>query len=250
MDEVLLAELADEIAAVGQQNPCRVREEGARYRIISGHRRLLACRIAQIPTLKVIIDRDRTISDLAKMLSENSGREDPNPVERARVYGRALTELCEGDVDKLCELVKKPRAHVEDRLLLLAGDEQVLAALHHRHISLAVARELNRVEDADRRLVFLDAAVRGGATARTVQEWRVKSQFLPSTPPPPADTTGTDSQPQHIAPSNGFVCMFCQDGDDVHLMELLYLHRQCKKFVLRLLQREPPAIPAQESGSL
>lgn len=247
MDEVLLAELADEIAAVGQQNPCRVREEGARYRIISGHRRLLACRLASIPTLKVIVDRDNSVSDLAKMLSENSGREDPNPVERARVYARALTELCGNDVDRLCELVKKPRAHVEDRLVLLAGDEQVLAALHHRHISLAVARELNRVDDADRRLVFLDAAVRGGATARQVQEWRVKAQFLPPTPLPPPDTTGTDGQAQHIAPTNGFVCLFCGDGDDVHLMELLYLHRQCKKFLNRFLQREPQATPAQES---
>lgn len=247
MDEVLLAELADEIAAVGQQNPCRVREEGGRYRIISGHRRLLACRLVQIPTLKVIVDRDNSVSDLAKMLSENSGREDPNPVERARVYGRALTELCGGDVDKLCELVKKPRAHVEDRLQLLAGDERVLAALAHRHITLGVARELNRVDDADRRLVFLDAAVRSGATVRTVQEWRVKAEFLPPTPAPPPDTTGTDGQPQHIAPSNGFVCMFCGDDDDVHLMELLYLHRQCRKFVQRLLGNSPQANPATES---
>jgi ParB family chromosome partitioning protein len=238
MDEVALAELADSIADTGLQQPIRVFEAAVGFEVIAGHRRLLACRLVNFSPVPCIIDRNMGISTIAKMVAENSAREDVNPIEEARLYLRALEELCHNNTDELCELVKRRRAYVEDRLNLLAGDPLVITALEQRKIGIAVARELNRVGDPGRRLVYLDAAIRGGTSARQVMEWRTQSDGLPPSQPAPNCDVTTDGQAQRIPPAPGFECFFCGDGDDVHLMELMYLHRQCKKFVLKALGLE------------
>lgn len=244
MDEELLGDLAASIVDTGLQEPLRVLEVDGAFEIIAGHRRLLACQMIGYSPVPCIIDRNTGISTIAKMVAENSAREDVNPIEEARLYARALVELAGNDTDNLVDLVKRPRAYVEGRLLLLQGDPGVVAALEQRKITLAVARELNRVEDSGRRLVFLDAAVRGGANSRTVAEWRAQAAGLaPVGDPPPSNAT-VDGQAQLIPPAPGFECMFCGDSDDTHLMELIYLHRQCRKFVLRALGRD---VPTQEA---
>lgn len=235
MDEVSLAALADSIVETGLQEPLRVLEVDGAFEVIAGHRRLLACRMVGVSPVPCIIDRNTGISTIAKMVAENSDREDMNPVEEARLYARALSEMCEGDVDRLVDLVKRRREYIEDRLKLLDGDPKVCEAIEQRKISLAVARELNRVADPDRRMVFLDAAARGGTNARTVAEWRVAAAGLAPLAPAPNCDVSADGQPARIAPAPGFECFFCGDGDDTHLMELIYLHRQCKKMLLRTL---------------
>jgi len=245
MDEQLLAELADSIAAVGVQTPLRVFKTAEAYEVIAGHRRLIACRIVGLSEVPCIVDGNPQIPVLTKMIAENCGREEVNPVEEARLYGRILTEMCNGDVDQVVDLVKRTRHHVEDRLNLLAIDEKVLIAVEHKHISMAVARELNKVEDPDRRLVFLDAAVRGGSTARTVMEWRQQAAGLAPIGLAPECTTDDPSQHQKIPPTPGFTCLFCGDSEDVHLMELIYLHRQCKRLLCRIVFRDAPQ-PAAE----
>lgn len=235
-----MRELVGSVMDMGLQVPLNVFETGGRYEVIAGHRRLLACRSAGVKLVKCIIDRGPESLRLPKMLAENTGREEVNPVEEARLYARLFQEQCDNDVDKLVALVKRPRARVEDRLILLAGDDQVLAAVHHRHISLAAARELNRIEDRLRRLEYLDAAIKSGATARTVAAWRAESAGLAPLEALPDGQTSDENQPQKIVPTNLFVCLFCGDQNDTHLMELLYLHRQCKRLVLRALNLETP----------
>lgn len=247
MDEQLLGELAASIADTGLQEPIRVLEVAGAFEVIAGHRRLLACQMIGYSPVPCIIDRNTGISTIAKMIAENSAREDVNPIEEARLYARALVELAGNDTDNLVDLVKRPRAYVEGRLLLLQGDPGVVEALEQRKITLAVARELNRVEDSGRRLIFLDAAVRGGANSRTVAEWRAQAAGLAPVGDPPPSNVNLDGQAQLIPPSPGFECLFCGDSEDTHLMELIYLHRQCKRMLLRALGLRAPQAPAENT---
>lgn len=235
MDEELLADLANSIVDTGLQEPIRVLEVEGAFEVIAGHRRLLACQMVGYSPVPCIVDRNTGISTIAKMIAENSAREDVNPIEEARLYARALVELAGNDTDALVDLVKRPRAYVEGRLLLLQGDPGVVEALEQRKITLAVARELNRVEDSGRRLIFLDAAVRGGANSRTVAEWRAQAAGLAPVGDPPPYDVNADGQHALIPPAPGFECMFCGDSEDTHLMELIYLHRQCKRMLLKAL---------------
>ena len=82
--------------------------------------------------------------------------------------------------------------------------------------------------------MYLDAAARGGATARMVQEWRIQSErVIPAEPPAPGD--GTNQYTGLPAPITTMRCFLCEEADDIPEMELLYVHRSCRKVILRPL---------------
>lgn len=235
MDPQILAELALSIADVGLVEPLVVKPVGARKEVIAGHRRLLASRIAKLALVPCIIKAASDVDPLAILVAENSHREDVNPVEEARFYQRVLEELCENDVDVLCEKVRRNRDFVEGRLLLLHGYPAVADALQERKITLAVAKELNKVKHPTQVPVLLDAAVRQGATARTVMEWRKEMHEH-------GDFQLTQVNPEVQAADGAFVvpasqqlCFFCDDGSDPHLMVTLHMHKPCKVMVQKAL---------------
>lgn len=239
MEEVDLADLAISIGNEGLINPITVKPVGDRYEVTAGHRRLLACRIANYSPVPCRVKVGGEVDPLALLVAENQHREAVNPVEEARFYQRVLIELCENDVDMLCIKVRRRREYVEDRLILLRGNPDVLEALHKKRISLAVARELNKCSDPPRLLILLDTAVNQGATARQVAEWRRQGEILG--PVGMAEGDGADQSTNESAQPPTFVmeCLFCQDQNDPHLMEMFYLHKPCLRILLRMLQRNP-----------
>lgn len=254
MDEVKLAELAESIGKIGIVEPLVVIRVGERYRVVAGHRRQIAAGLVKYSPVPCIVRDAGQIDPAAVTIAENYYREDVNPAEEAVFLEHLLETRCNGDMELLAALIRHTVAYIDDRLLLLRGDRAVLDQLKERKISLAVARELNKVKDEGRRRVYLDAAIRGGATAAVVREWRAHGDYLPATEGAPAAAASTDGQPQFIPPENMLVCFFCGDDDDPHLMELLYLHRQCKKFVQRILAtggQTPAAVePPKAEGSV
>jgi len=239
MEEEELADLALSIAAVGLIQPLVVKRTGARFEVTAGHRRLLACRLAQHSPVKCIIKAASDVDPLAILVHENAHREAVNPVEEARFYQRVLGELCHNDVDELCIKIRRKREYVEDRLLLLQGHPEVVEALQQKRIGIGVARELNKVRDPLRLLVLLDVAKTQGATARQVAEWRTQGELMGPIGAAPAEDPRAGDAANGAPHSTGMVCLFCDDGDDPHLMEFIYLHRPCKKILLKMLNRIP-----------
>lgn len=244
MDEIQLAELAESIQAHGLIQPLVVEQHGERYEVVAGHRRLLACQLVEYDPVPCLIRDPFLVDSSAVTLAENYYREQINPAEEAVFLDRLLTERCHGDVDTLAALIRRRRQYVEDRLLLKRGDSNVFQALANRDIPLGVARELNRVKDEGQRLLYLDSAIRGGATAAVVQRWRTQGE---AAVPYDAETSAiarTAAAQPGAQPAEQMTCLFCGDADESHLMEVQYLHRQCKKFLVRILDRsQAPAEP-------
>lgn len=238
MDPQALGELSLSIADVGLVEPLIVKPMGYRVEVIAGHRRLLACRMAKLRLVPCIIKAQSDVDPLAVLVAENAHREDPNPVEEARFYNRVLVERCGNDVDVLCNMVRRNRDFVEGRLLLLQGYPAVVDALQESQISLAVARELNKVKQPNQLMVFLDAAIRQGATARTVAEWRKEAnadedlQVIKTTAAPDAGAG------EVIIPAWRQDCFFCEDGTDPHQMVTVHMHKPCLKMVEKVLGRD------------
>lgn len=223
-DEVKLAELAESIKLVGVIQPIIVERYNGRYRIHAGHRRFLASTMAGKESVPAIVYPEGTVTGEALKLHENLYREDLNAGEEASFFAILLEKHCGQDVDRLCELVKQRRAYVEDRLLLLQGDERVMVALKAGKINLSVAKEFNRYKDQLLRWAHLDAAIVGGASARLVSEWRAKAEAIinhsPTEPAPLENETSSQ-------PSVAFVmrCLVCESSEAVYDMELVYVHR-------------------------
>ena len=236
MDQTALEDLTDSIREVGVLQPILVVVHNERYRILAGHRRFIASGRAGKQTIPAVVRGVDVGAGEAVTVHENAFREDVNPAEEARYLAHLLEKSCAGDVDKLCRLTRQKRGYVEERLILLRGDPEVLATLKERRISLAVARELNRVRDQGYRRMYLDAAARGGATARMVQEWRIQSdRVTPVELPAPGD--GTNQFSALPPPITSMMCFLCDGTEDVHEMELLYVHRACRKVILERFLR-------------
>jgi ParB/RepB/Spo0J family partition protein len=247
MDEARLAELIDSISKVGLIEPLVVKPEGPYYRILAGHRRFVSCKALGFTSIPCIVRPAADVAGEAVTAHENAFREDLNPAEEAKYFSRLLETQCGGDTDKLAELVRYSRERVEGRLLLLQGDQRVFEELGAGRITLGVARELNMVQDAGLRLSYLDAAVRGGASIQLVREWRIKAnamygEGIPAIADQPA--AGMAALP---APEFRMCCFLCNDDSDVYEMELLYVHRRCRRIVLdRLLGKSSAADATQE----
>lgn len=232
MGEVELADLVDSIRAVGLIEPLVVEPEGGKFRTLAGHRRLVACKALDFAEIPCIVRQPGTVAGAAITSHENRFREDLNPAEEAHYFKGLLEEECQGDVDQLCAMVRHTRNYCEGRLLLLGGDPRVFEELTQGRVTIGVAEELNRVEDPGMRLVYLDAAVKGGATVTMVREWRVKSNMLYGANSPTAPDAAPEGVAALPAPAATMNCFICDDADDFWEMELLYVHRRCRKIML------------------
>jgi ParB family chromosome partitioning protein len=237
MDMDALEDLTRSIKEVGVLQAIAVEQHGGRFKILAGHRRYLGATRAELKTIPAVIRDTTEVSGAAVTCHENANREDVNPAEEARYLAQLLEQECGGDVDRLCALTRQLRSYVEGRLLLLAGDPDVFDALRQRRISMAVARELNKVTDRGYRMMYLDAAIRGGATARIVQEWRTQSQAMAPADAPPA-SSGANQYSGLPAPVTTMTCLCCRSDQEPWNMELIPVHRRCRgMFVDPLLAR-------------
>lgn len=232
-----LAALGLNIKAIGLIKPLVVIPRGKRFETVAGHRRLLAMRIVKYSPVPCRVVVNGKVDALAILVAENAYTEAVNPVEEAQFYARLLEEKCSNDVDVLCMAVGRRREFVEDRLNMLYGNPKVLHALQQRQISIAVARELNKVGDPNRLLVYLDCAVNQGATARTVATWRMATAELGPLIPEGADTSPGQVPPDPTVQSYRMECMFCGGAEDTWLMDFVHIHKHCRKSQERLLAR-------------
>ena len=81
-----LTALAQSIKESGVLVPALARPAGDRYELISGHRRLAACKLLGLPTIPVIV-RDLTDAEaIITMVDTNLQREHILPSEKAFAY--------------------------------------------------------------------------------------------------------------------------------------------------------------------
>lgn len=170
MDEEALRELAASIQAHGLIEPIVVTPEGDRYRLIAGVRRLKACQMAGLVEIPAILKHADDEGQLREMVEENLHREQPTPLDEARVFA-VLQESLGKSVMEIAGTVHKSREYVQTRLRILHGPEDVREALRDGQVNLSVALELERcTHDEDRRFL-LSHAVAGGATSSMVRRW-------------------------------------------------------------------------------
>lgn len=231
-DETALSDLAESMKEVGLITPLAVEPEGDKFRIHAGHRRYIAAIGLGWKDIRCSVFPPGMADGEAIKVHENRFRETVNPGHEAKYFARLLDSHCGGDVDVLCAKTKMSRSYVEGRLLLLQGDERVFAALNDDAISIGVAQELNKVTSRADRWVYLEAAMTGGASVRMVREWRTRANGLLQ-----LNELATDAPPQlpsntAIATIMTMLCFLCNSAEDTYEMELLYVHKRCRRMFL------------------
>lgn len=238
IDTAYLEELANSIRSIGLRQPMQVKRIDGGFEVIAGHCRLLACRMAELKNVEVLVRDDGDESnDLAAKMHENLIRRDVSPIEEAICYAEAF-EIC-GDIEKIAAMTHRSVALIERRLALLAGDKDVREALQAGSISVGVAEQLNKVRDETTRLFLLRFAVAEGATVEKVMGWRKQYHSNPvqagSEPEAPASPT-----PEIEIPAHANTCYLCGSQEYPHELRVRMVHESCD----RMMQRNAAAAAA------
>lgn len=249
IDDTLLTELADSMKRVGVLLPLIVERINGGYMVVDGHRRFLAAEKARLAAVPCVVREEGDPPPQAMKVQANLYREDMTAVEEAAFYAELYRDLGQ-DVDRVCELVRHPRAYVEKRLLLMDGDSTVLQAVAAKEISLGVAEELNkyhtheaaarkrnaeqpaidagRARDEKDRRYHLSWAVRVGATKQNVVDWRKSIEMGAEFNPAPAADGAPHPQTVAVEPVKQ-VCYCCRSDRNAHLMEFWFVHSYCRQ---------------------
>lgn len=238
IDDDLIDELARSIADIGLIEPVVVERVGERYRIIAGHRRFLALKRVGISPVNVVVRRPDGVAVEGVQIHENIYRTDMSPAEEARLFYRLYMELGE-DLEKTAAKVKLSQAYVERRLLLLAGDDDVFAALDRKEISIGVAEALNSIKVDAYRKERLDVAVRGGATVAIAKRWAQELNGLAALQQPtPEGQAPAPAEAPYIPIANSLSCWFCEGSHDLHTLRMVQVHEGCLRAMGGVLKRK------------
>ncbi len=169
-DEIKLQELADSIKVHGLIQPITVRHVGeSRYELISGERRLRACKMAGISSIPAYIREVNDEDVIAMALVENVQREQLNPIETALGYQR-LIEECELTQEEVATRVGKNRTTVTNMLRLLNLPAFIQSALKRNQISIGHARALITIENQRVQEQLLDKIIEEDWSVRQVEQ--------------------------------------------------------------------------------
>ena len=143
-----LEELAASIQEMGLLQPLTVRRRDGRWELVSGERRLRACKLAglaQVPCLSIAVD-DRSSSLLA--LVENLQRRDLEFWEEALALRRLVDDWGLSQ-EECARRIGKSQSAVANKLRLLKLPREVLELLREHGCSERHARALLPLEDGE-----------------------------------------------------------------------------------------------------
>ena len=168
-DEEALKELAESIKTYGLIQPITVRPiANGKYQLISGERRLRACKLAGLQEIPTYV---RTVDDMQSIqmaLVENIQREDLNALEIALSYQRLLDEFGFTQ-DEVSDKVGKNRSTITNYVRLLKLSLPAQIAVRDNVISMGHARALVAVEDEKLQEKLLKQVVDGGLSVRQTE---------------------------------------------------------------------------------
>lgn len=242
MDRGSLDELAQSIARSGIIQPLSVKEVPNGYEVVAGHRRLLAARLAGVPTAPVIVRSDDAAAEASVMLVENIQREQLTPVEEARALqrGRDVLGL---SIEELARMASRSEAWVRGRLELLTWPMFVLDALADGRASVAALKPLMEIDDQVERDRLLVCAIDAGATAQVTRSWAQQARGFASDSP-----EGMTGRSAALVGLQDVVvnmpCFCCREPRDAFSLQVLRVCRPCIAAFESVAGEPPPATGA------
>ena len=167
--ETAISELAKTIDKFGLLQPILVQPDGENYMVISGERRLRACRHLKIAKIPCIIKKLESQENLEISLIENIQREQLDPIEEGNVY-KDLIEKYNMTQESLSERVGKNRSTIANRIRLLQLPNQIRAALADGRITEGQARPLLSISNKPVQLKLAMQIMNDELNSRQVEE--------------------------------------------------------------------------------
>lgn len=180
-DPAAIEELKISIMSNGLIQPITVRRFNNSYQLVSGERRLRACKeigYVDIPAYIIEVNSDELM--LAMALIENIQREKLNPIEIGMAYKR-LIEECGLNQEQIADSVGKDRSTIANSIRLLKLPEPLKNALIKDEISMGHARALINLPSEIIQLEILNKIISNNLNVREVEKIVKKYLTEPNT---------------------------------------------------------------------
>jgi ParB family chromosome partitioning protein len=225
IDRERVYDLADSIRREGLINPITVRPKGSRYEVVAGHRRFVACRIANVIEIPCVV-RDLT-DDQAQdiMAHENLERQDVDPVDEALFLGRLVGED-DAKIPNVAERLNRSVQWVRDRLEILTYPEYMIVAIRDGTLKLGVAAWLAPIDDDFWRKQYVNNAIGQGMSV--LQARYLHDQYAMGVTPKSTDILPDESELARGAPAAPRApCAACGKIAVDPNLQNVFIHKVC-----------------------
>ncbi|MDP9353606.1 MAG: ParB/RepB/Spo0J family partition protein [Chloroflexota bacterium] len=168
MDEEQLEGLADSIRENGLLQPLLVQRDGDQYRLIAGHRRLEAARMAGLQEVPIMLRSETGDNPLLLALVENLQRADLSPLDEAAAY-RELSRRFGLSTEEIATRTGKSRSAVANSIRLLDLTPEVKDLLEQGRLSEGHARALLGLRDPQAQVQAAHLVVERGLNVRQTE---------------------------------------------------------------------------------
>lgn len=171
-----LEELQHSITRLGVIQPLIVRPVAhGIYELVAGERRWRAAKAAGKPEVPVIIKALTDQETVEHSIVENLQREDLNPIEEARAFGRLIEEFGHTQ-EHVAESVGKDRSSVANALRLLKLPAEIQDALREGAVSEGHAKVLLGIEQPAKQLELFHQTTAKKLSVRELEELAARWQ--------------------------------------------------------------------------
>ena len=220
-----IEDLSFSIAKDGLLHPITVTRRGERYLLIAGFRRVRAVQSlgwGSIPANIIPLDE---VQQALIPLTENLERLDVDPLQEARYIAHLIHDLGMTQ-EQVGGFLHRDRTTITHKLALLNMSSKVQVAISEGKISPAVALELHRIKDAERRGYIMELAIEHGCTVARARAWTQSE--IPRVESPTSEEVGTPP----VAPGGAHhellsTCQVCGSQKPLDDLAVVYACQPC-----------------------
>lgn len=172
-----LVELSESIRRYGVIQPITVRKKGDTYELIAGERRLRACKLAGIPTIRSMIIEVNSCDSAALALIENLQRENLNFMDEAEAYSNLIIDFGLTQ-EELANRMGKTQATIANKLRILRLEPSVKKIIRENDLTERHARALLKIPEVEDQLKVLGVVCARDLNVKQTEEL-IESVLLP-----------------------------------------------------------------------
>ena len=164
-----LIDLSKSIKSLGLIQPITVKKNNEKYTLISGERRLRACRLLNYQEVPAYIIEADNKSTLEMALVENIQRKDLDPIEIAISYKKLINDLNVSQ-DFLSQKIGKDRSTISNYIRLLKLNPIIQSGIRDRFISVGHGRCLISLSSEKKQLDVYEKILKNELSVRQTEK--------------------------------------------------------------------------------
>ena len=164
-----LIDLSKSIKSLGLIQPITVKKNNEKYTLISGERRLRACRLLNYQEVPAYIIEADNKSTLEMALVENIQRKDLDPIEIAISYKKLINDLNVSQ-EFLSQKIGKDRSTISNYIRLLKLNPIIQSGIRDRFISVGHGRCLISLSSEKKQLDIYEKILKNELSVRQTEK--------------------------------------------------------------------------------